>query len=156
MLALMLAATMEAIERFSQGLALARRRHDDLGVTIALQHLGWAQLVSHQTDAALSSFTESLVTAAQLGHTEGVAYALEGLTAIAAEQRRVERAGRLLRASEALRKQSGLIGPTRFSFHERYLAPLLAGDDADALERERTAADDISIGEVVEYVLRAD
>jgi predicted ATPase len=154
--ALMHAATSEALDRFTQSLALARHRHDDLGTTIALQHLGWAQLVSHRPDDASSSFTESLVTAAQLGHTEGVAYALEGLTAISAEQHRVVRAGRLLRASEALRKQSGLLNATRFSFHEYYLAPLLAGEDAAELERVRTEGADFSISEAVEYALQRE
>jgi predicted ATPase len=155
--ALIHAATTEALDRFTQSLDLARSRRDDLGMTIALQHLGWAQLASRRSDDAVTSFTESLVTAAQLGHTEGVAYALEGLTAIAVEQHRVERAGRLLRASEVLRKQSGLLSATRFSFHEHYLAPLLAGENAAELQLARGGdGPELSMGEAVEYALQRE
>lgn len=153
---LMQDATSDAIEHFEVSLDLARRRHDDLGTTIALQHLGWAQLVNGQTAQSRKLFEESLAMAARIGHAEGVAYGLEGLTAIAAVDREVERAGRLLRAAEALRKQTGLYTATRFSFHERYLAPILAGKDAAALERMRSEGDDLSLDEAVVFALNGE
>jgi predicted ATPase len=143
-----------AIDRFEESLALARQRHDDLGTAIALQHLGWAQLVKGNTDEARTLFEESLATSAKLGHAEGVAYGLEGLTAIAAAQRQVTRAARLLRASEVLRKQTGLYNATSFSFHEHYLAPILAGRDAADFEAERSEGEDMSIDEAVLFALQ--
>ena len=146
-------AVGRAVERFDTALGLARGRRDDLGITIALQHLGWAKLVSGRVDEARASFEESLAVAAQLGHTEGVAFGLEGLTAIAAEDRDVPRAGRLLGASEALRRQSGLANATSFSFHQHYLAPLLGGEESPDLQRVRSEGEELSIDEAVVFAL---
>ena len=143
-----------AVEHFEESLSLARSQGEDMGTAAALQHLGWAQLVLGHTDSAKASFEESLVTAARLGHAEGVAYGLEGLTAIAAAEGQTERAGRLLHASEVLRKQTGLGDATSFSFHKHYLAPILAGDRAAELERARTEGRDLSIDEAVSYALQ--
>jgi len=143
-----------AMERFEESLALARSQDEDMGIATALQHLGWAQLVLGRADDAKTSFDESLVRSAQLGHAEGVAYGLEGLTAIAAAGGRAERAGRLLRASESLRRQTGLGDATSFSFHKHYLAPILAGDQAEELERARHEGRDLSIDEAVTFALQ--
>ena len=153
--ALMKKALHEAIHDFEASLSLARARNDDLGIAISLHHLGWATLVQGDKVKARELFEESLATAARLGHAEGVAYGLEGLTAIAAAEEDVSRAGRLLRASEALRNQTGLRTATRFSFHEHYLAPILAGEHADELERVRTEGSDMSIDEAVRFALGA-
>ncbi|MHA6669618.1 DUF4062 domain-containing protein [Homoserinimonas sp. A447] len=150
---LMRRALHEAINQFEASLALARARRDDLGTAIALHHLGWATMVKGDRADARKLFEESLATAARLGHAEGVAYGLEGLTAIAAAERDVGRAGRLLRASEALRNQTGLHSATRFSFHEHYLAPILAGEDAEELQRVRTEGGEVSIEEAVRFAL---
>ena len=144
-----------AVERFEQSLSLARAQGEDMGIATALQHLGWAQLVLGHTAEAKASFEESLATSARLRHAEGVAYGLEGLTAIAAAEGRAERAGRLLRASEALRRQTGLGDAASFSFHKHYLAPILAGDGADELERARTEGRDLSIDEAVDFALQS-
>jgi len=153
-LALVQKSVHVAVERFETSLTLARTNGEDMGIATALQHLGWAQLVLGHTDEAKASFEESLATAARLGHAEGVAYGLEGLTAIAAAQGRAERAGRLLRASESLRRQTGLGGAASFSFHAHYLAPILAGAGADELERARTDGRDLSIDEAVSFALQ--
>lgn len=142
-----------SVHRFQESLSLARDRHEELGTAIALHHLGWAKLVAGSIDEARAAFNESLATSATLGHAEGVAYGLEGLIAIAAAEREIPRAGRLLRAAEALRKQTGLYNATSFSFHQHYLAPILAGDDASDLEEARTAGRDMSIEDVVEFAL---
>ncbi len=154
--ALMREAVPDAIACFQESLTLTRNGHDDLGTTVALQHLGWAQFVNGKTVDSRMLFEESLETAAKIGHAEGVVYGLEGLTAVAAAGRELKRAGRLLHAADALRKQTGLSGANRFSFHERYLAPILAGEDADALERVRADGEALSIDEAVGYALHAD
>jgi predicted ATPase len=146
----------DAIEHFEESLSLTRRGHDDLGTTVALQHLGWAQFVNGKTVDSRQLFEESLATAAHIGHAEGVVYGLEGLTAIAAAGRQLKRAGRLLHAADELRKQTGLYGANRFSFHERYLAPLLAGEDREALEKVRRDGEALSVDEAVGYALHQD
>ncbi|WP_411721018.1 ATP-binding protein [Mycetocola sp.] len=155
-LALMQNAVPDAIEHFEQSLTLTRKGHDDLGTTVALQHLGWAQFVNGKTVDSRQLFEESLATAAHIGHAEGVVYGLEGLTAIAAAGRQLKRAGRLLHAADELRKQTGLYGANRFSFHERYLAPILAGEDRDALEQVRRDSEALSVDEAVGYALHQD
>jgi predicted ATPase len=153
--ALMKRALHEATDHFEASLSLARRRRDDLGTAIALHHLGWATMVQGDRARARELFEESLATAARLGHAEGVAYGLEGLTAIAAAEQDVRRAGLLLRASESLRNQTGLHTATRFSFHEHYLAPILAGEHAEELERARTEGSDLSMDDAVKFALGA-
>ncbi|GAB2449823.1 putative ATPase [Conyzicola lurida] len=153
-LALVQRSVHRAVECFEQSLALARTQGEDMGIAAALQHRGWALLVLGHTADAKASFEESLATSARLGHAEGVAYGLEGLTAIAAAEGRAERAGRLLRASESLRRQTGLGDAASFSFHKHYLAPILAGDGAEELERARTDGSDLSIDEAVDFALQ--
>lgn len=155
-LALMQNEVPEAIDHFEESLTLTRQGHDDLGTTVALQHLGWAQFVNGKTVDSRMLFEESLETAAHIGHAEGVVYGLEGLTAIAAAGRQLKRAGRLLRAADELRKQTGLYGANRFSFHERYLAPILEGEDAEVLERNRLESESLSIDDAVVYALHAE
>ncbi|MBG6239895.1 putative ATPase [Mycetocola sp. CAN_C7] len=155
-LALMQDAVPDAIGRFQESLTLTRQGHDDLGTTVALQHLGWARFANGQTVDSRILFEESLETAAHIGHAEGVVYGLEGLTAIAAASRQLRRAGRLLHAADDLRKQTGLYGANRFSFHERYLAPILAGNDAEALDKVRTEGEALSIDEAVVYALHSE
>ena len=142
-----------SVHRFHESLSLARDRHEELGIAIALHHLGWAKLLAGSIDEARVAFNESLAPSATLGHAEGVAYGLEGLIAIGASERDIQRAGRLLRAVEALRKQTGLYNATSFSFHQHYLAPILAGDDASDLEAARTEGRDMSMEDVAEFAL---
>ncbi|MET4582003.1 putative ATPase [Conyzicola nivalis] len=141
-----------AMERFEKSLSLARAQGEDMGIATALQHTGWAQLVLGHPDDARASFEESLAISARLGHAEGVAYGLEGLTAIAAAEGLVDRAGRLLRASESLRRQTGLGDARSFSFHKHYLTPILAAHAVE-LERARREGRDMSIDEAVRFAL---
>ena len=150
---LMRSQLRQAVERFERGLELARSAGEELGAGIALNHLGWAYLVSSQPDAARDAFEQSLMTAARLGHAEGVAYGIEGLTAIAAAAHDAARAGRLLRAAEALRRQTGLDTAARFSFHDHYLAPILAGASAADLEHARTEGREPTMEEAVALAL---
>jgi predicted ATPase len=141
----------EATGHFTTSLAIARQRGDDLGTTIAYQHLGWAQLEEHHTSDARTSFESSLTTAAALGHLEGVAYGLQGLTAIALADREAARAAQLFRASENLRKQTGLRNSTGFSFREKYLAPIVHGGALPDLPEEDSS---LSLEETVRFALQ--
>ncbi|KQX07971.1 MULTISPECIES: DUF4062 domain-containing protein [unclassified Leifsonia] len=135
-----------ALNRFEESLALAESERDDLGIAIALHHLGWAHLLLGSIEHARHCFERSLAVSAGLGHDEGVAYGLEGLVAIAAAARDIDRAGRLAGAARILRERSGLYNAPTFSFHEAYLAPIRASDAAPALaaavaEGERMTAE---------------
>ncbi|MET1052094.1 MAG: DUF4062 domain-containing protein [Mycetocola sp.] len=142
-----------AFERFRESLALARAQRDELSETIALHHLGWAQLLRGEVDAAQESFETSLGLSARLGHQEGIAYGLEGLVATEASAGRIERAGQLLGAAQRLREQSGLYNAPSFSFHDRWVAQILAGEAAGEFERARSAGRDLSAAEATEYAI---
>ncbi|ONI61078.1 hypothetical protein ALI44B_11300 [Leifsonia sp. ALI-44-B] len=122
-----------ALNRFEESLEVARRQGDDLSAAIAENHLGWAHLMLGDVDTARVLFRESLSASALVGHTEGMAYGLEGAVAVAAADGDIERTGLLLGASEALRERSGLYNVPTFSFHQQAIAPLLAGDAAAQL-----------------------
>jgi predicted ATPase len=143
----------QARECFEESLSLTRLRHEKLGTAIALHHLGWVQLAASQTAEAQDSFEQALSLSAQLRHIEGVAYGLEGLIAVAAATLQVERAGRLLRAAEGLRRQTGLFAATSFSFHEHFVAPLRVGEHRAEFEAARTTGPELTTAEAVAYAL---
>ena len=58
--------------------------YNELGVTIAQHHRGWARLLLGDPAGATSDFSACLALSSRLRHVEGVAYALEGLVAVAA------------------------------------------------------------------------
>jgi predicted ATPase len=122
-----------ALNRFEESLEVARRQGDDLSAAIAENHLGWAHLMLGDVDTARVQFRDSLAASALVGHTEGMAYGLEGAVAVAAADGDIERTGLLLGASEALRERSGLYNVPTFSFHQQAIAPILAGDAAAQL-----------------------
>ena len=70
---------------------------------------------------------------------------VEGLTAIAAAERDVGRASRLLWVSESLRNQTGQHTAIRFSFYVDYLAPILAREHTEKSYRLPTEGSDLSI-----------
>ena len=143
-LAILQQKVQRALSRFEESLALTRQENDDLSTTIALHHLGWAQLLLEDVAGAGHSFGESLRLSLRLRHADGIAYGLEGLVAIAAVTGDLERAGRLLGASQALREQTGLYNAPTFSFHEQLLGPALAGEFAPVLEAARAAGRELS------------
>jgi predicted ATPase len=143
-----------ALNRFEESVLLARRQGDTLSEAIAVHHLAWAHLLLGDADVAAPLFAESLRGSSRTGHSEGMAYGLEGLVAIAAVRGEVERAGRLLGASEVLRERTGLYNAPSFSFHRQMLAPILAGDAAAAFERARAAGRRISTPDAVAEALR--
>jgi predicted ATPase len=142
-----------ALNRFEESVTLARRQGDTLSEVIAVHHLAWARLLLGDPDGAGPLFEDSLRASSHAGHAEGMAYGLEGLVAIAAVRGEVERAGRLLGASEVLRERTGLYNAPTFSFHQQTLAPILAGDEAEALERARGAGRRISTPDAVAEAL---
>ncbi len=77
-----------ALARFGESLEVAGQQQDKLGQAIALHHVGWAELLLGDVDAARDHFERCLALSDGLHHDEGVAYGLEGLTAVAAHRRR--------------------------------------------------------------------
>ncbi|SFN59660.1 ATP-binding protein [Mycetocola miduiensis] len=143
-----------ALERFHNSLTLARTLRDELSEAIALHHLGWAQLLLGALPAAQESFDESLSLSLHASHDEGIAYGLEGMVATSASSGDVERAGRLLGAAERLREQSGLYNAPSFSFHQQWVAQILASEGAPLFEQARAAGRTLSARAAAEEALR--
>jgi predicted ATPase len=141
-----------ALARFEESLALARDNGDELGVTIAQHHRGWARLLLGDATGATADFSACLSLSSRLGHVEGIAYALEGLVAVAALSGHVERAGRLLGAARSLRERTGLHNAPAFSFHQLFVDRMLgAGADRatfdDAVGAGRGLSAEQAVGE---------
>ncbi|WP_166878623.1 DUF4062 domain-containing protein [Salinibacterium sp. ZJ450] len=142
-----------ALSQFEQSLALTRQQQDELGESIALHHLAWSHLLLGELDKARGEFESSLALSEHLGHAEGVAYGLEGLVAIAASDREPERAGRLFGAAQCLRERSGLYDAPTFTFHQRFVDSILAGENAGEFERSRLAGRTLAVDDAVQYAL---
>lgn len=143
----------EALGRFEAGTLLARQQDDKLSVTIALHHLGWAQLLLGSVTEAQEAFNESLSLSLQLGHDEGIAYALQGLVATSASRGEIERAGRLYGAAERLREQSGLYNAPAISFLPQWIDPILAGESAPVFDQACAEGRGLSPREAAEEAL---
>ena len=89
----------QAVSLFDQSLAAATAGGDGFTESIAMHHIGRMQLFAGQTDAAAATFRDSLRLSIGLDHDEGVAYAIEGLSAIAALGGDLDRAGVLAGAA---------------------------------------------------------
>jgi hypothetical protein len=78
---------------------------------------------------------------------------LEGLVAIAAAVADVRRAGILLGAAEGLRDATGLYNAPTFSFHQRWVDPILSSDAAPEFEAARGQGRALPVGGAVDFAL---
>ena len=145
-----------ALARFDESLAVANRQGDELGETIALHHLGWAEVLLGDHAAARDHFEQSLAGSARLRHDEGVAYGLEGLTAVAASAGDLSRAGTLLGAAEVVRERTGLYNAPSFSFHQQVVDAVLAGPGAGVFEAGRQRGRAMHADDAVAYALQRE
>jgi predicted ATPase len=142
-----------SLERFEESLVVSGRQHDALSRSIGLHHRGWAELLLGRLDAAEQDFEDSLAESQGMGHDEGIAYGLEGLVATSAARGDVQRAGRLLGASEVVREQKGLYNALSFTFHRPAVEAILAGPGAAAFESSRAAGRELGTSNAVRIAL---
>ena len=142
-----------SLERFEESLVVSGRQHDALSRSIGLHHRGWAELLLGRIDAAEQDFEDSLAESLGMGHDEGIAYGLEGLVATSAARGDVQRAGRLLGASEVVREQKGLYNALSFTFHRPAVEAILAGPGAAAFESSRAAGRELGTTNAVRIAL---
>ena len=145
-----------ALARFDESLDVARRQQDGLGEAIALHHRGWAELLLGDFTVARGCFEQSLALSAQLHHDEGVAYGLEGLTAVAAGTGDVARAGTLLGAAQVVRERTGTYNAPSFSFHQQFVDGILAGPGAGDFEGARARGRHLRVDDAVAIALQRD
>jgi hypothetical protein len=89
-----------------------------------------------------------------LHHDEGVAYALEGLTAVAAGSGDVARAGTLLGAAQVVRERTGLYNAPSFSFHQQYVDGILASPAAGTFEAARARGRHLHVEDAVAFAMQ--
>jgi predicted ATPase len=148
--------TVGALTQFEASLQLARSQKDDLGEGIALNHIGWAHFLLGNTTAGAEAFAQSLDLSILLGHTEGIAYGLEGFVAIAAALGQVTNAGTLMGAAQSLRRTTGLYNSPTFSFHEQAVVRILASEAADEFQQARRDGQRMRLPEAIELAQRIE
>jgi predicted ATPase len=144
----------QAVSLFDQSLAAATAGGDGFTESIAMHHIGRMQLFAGQTDAAAVTFRDSLRLSIGLDHDEGVAYAIEGLSAIAALEGDLDRAGVLAGAAETIRQRVTMFDYPAFVYHSGYLERA-APDEASrsTLAKATERGHDYSAAEVADYAL---
>lgn len=110
-----------------EGLALDRELGDATLIVVPLHNLGLVAFHEDRHDDAARYFTETLKLGGALEYTENVAYALEGLAAVAAAQGDPEPAAQLLGAAAAAADAIGMsLEPFERKIHDHTTAALLA------------------------------
>ncbi|MET0780895.1 MAG: DUF4062 domain-containing protein [Microbacterium sp.] len=123
----------EATQLFQRGAEASRASGERFAGTVALHHLGRMNLLAGRLDEAEDAYLASLSGSVALRHEEGIAYCLEGLSALAARRREARRAGVLAGAAASIRRRTAAIDAPAFIYHERFLEELRATDAADDL-----------------------
>ena len=123
----------DAMELFRRGAEASRASGERFGGTVALHHVGRMNLLAGRLDEAEEAYLESLSGSVALRHEEGIAYCLEGLSAVAARRRDARRAGVLAGAAASIRRRTAAIDAPAFVYHVRFLDELRATDAADEL-----------------------
>ncbi|MFD4420858.1 DUF4062 domain-containing protein [Agromyces sp. NPDC058484] len=141
-----------AVQQFERSLAATRQSGEIVSQSNALNHLGWASLLSEKPEMSLNYFKQQVAISSAVGHEEGVAFGLEGLFAVAATSGDIDRAGRLLGAADDVRERKGVL-LSMFSYHEPILNEVLAGPSATALDEGRAAGRKAGLAAIVEEAL---
>ena len=129
----------------------ARRQGDVFIECLALANGGWARLARGEPRPDL--FARGLELALQLGHEDGVGFALEGLAACAAATDDVERAGLLLGAGETVRLRTGLVDQRPNLTSRPHIDRILASDRAAEFEAARARGRRMSRRTALDLVL---
>ena len=121
----------EATEMFHRGAEASRASGERFAGTVALHHVGRMRLLAGRLEDAADAYCSSLDGSVALRHEEGIAYCLEGLSAVAARRGEARRAGILSGAAATIRRRTAAIDPPAFVYHVRFLDELRATDAAD-------------------------
>ncbi|GAA1943796.1 hypothetical protein GCM10009776_01920 [Microbacterium deminutum] len=132
-IALLMGRHDDATELFRRGAEASRACGERFAGTVALHHVGRMMLLSDRLDDAEDAYLESLSGSVALRHEEGIAYCLEGLSAVAARRRDARRAGVLAGAAASIRRRTAAIDADAFVYHVRFLDELRATDAAAEL-----------------------
>lgn len=141
-----------AAGRFDESLALATSAGEMLGIVIAQHHRGWPKFLSGDIAGAEEDFAEALDTSCAMAHDEGIAYGLEGLTAVRAAQGDAAQTGLLIGAAQRLRRRTGLLNSAGLSFATPFVEALRAGGAGDAIDAAIAEGSELPVSEVIARV----
>lgn len=142
-----------AIEKFEASLEAAKASGEALSQSAALYQLGWAQLFIGNPGAAKPYFVRQMLISRAVGHEQGLANGLDGMFAVAYTSGEVDRAGRLLGASDELRERRGLLGRAMAPYYEQLLATVTASPAAREFELAREKGRRGDIAQMIDELL---
>jgi hypothetical protein len=142
-----------AAAQFERGVAAATATGDTFAATVATHHLARMRLFTGRVDESERLFVDAIAGSLVLRHEEGIAYGLEGLSAIAAVRADAERAGVLAGAAGAIRKRAAVFDSPVFVFHTRYLDALAATGQTDVILAAEARGAEYGAREAAEYAL---
>ena len=141
-----------AQQRFERSLTLATENSERLGMVIAQNHRGWARFLGGDPDGAEQDFADGLDVSWSFHHEEGVAYALDGLAAVAAMRGRATDAGMLLGFADELRRRHGIVNAAGFRPQAAAIDALRAGAQRGEFDEARARGGTVGITEVMDVV----
>ena len=144
----------QARSAFAEALEISASAGDEFTRGVSEYHLGVADFLSGEVATAGPLFRASLRRAVRLSHTEGIAYGIEALCAVAAELGDDEQAATLLGAARTARRNSGVYNsppPSFFNVATRRLEEAHAGDDE--FEARRATGMALGTAAAAEYAL---
>ncbi|WP_457100456.1 ATP-binding protein [Microbacterium sp. P5_E9] len=142
--------SVEATRRFEAALASA---DDPFTQTVARHHLARMRLLGGDTKVATRGFIETMRRSMSLDHEEGIAYAVEGLCAVAASQGDVVVAATLAGAAETIRQRITMYDTAQFVYHLRYLDAATAPAEEAAVREAMRRGREMSALEAAEFAL---
>ena len=152
LLALVRGELDEAMARFERTDAIARAAGDPFTRIVAGQQRARLLIMRGDLEAAEEIYATTVPLGLRLHFDEGIAYALEGMSAIAVARRDARRAGTLAAAATSIRQRLGLFDPGSSAVRLPQLQELreTLPEEVAAGEREGTA---MSVGDVIRVVL---
>ncbi|GAA1424070.1 DUF4062 domain-containing protein [Agrococcus citreus] len=129
--------TDDAQACFDRATGVAEAVGDQFTLSVAGNHQARLQLVRGDVDVAEAGCVRTLLVSVRLHFEEGVAYALEGLCAVAAARGEAERAGMLSAVADAIRHRIGVFDAEAFTVHTPQLDAIRAAEPAAVAEGER-------------------
>ena len=140
-----------AAEMFQRGAEASRASGERFAGTVALHHVGRMHLLAGRLDEATDAYLESISGSVALRHEEGIAYCLEGLSAVAARRGEARRAGTLAGAAQSIRRRTAAIDAPAFIYHVRFLDELRSTDAAAELAVGEAEGAELGAFEAAQY-----
>jgi tetratricopeptide (TPR) repeat protein len=140
----------DAAERTREALAIQRSLGNAFATVPSLSNLGFIEVCAGHDEDAREALEECMLLAHKLGSSDNLAYAFEGLGAIAAAREDWERVARLLGRAEAIREATATeLETVEQGLHEQTLAALTSAIEetelAAGLAAGRAMTDELAI-----------